>query len=445
MASLLLPPNVPFDLPLTEKVEGESYPKEGLHDDKYVILKPSLGRIAYKKDGKEVVKFEDNSTTLPIYVGYIGKDKIVFIPSSPMKSMYGTTFSFNKGRNEPEDKANERQTALLKKWSGTGFITILDCSEHHILKKICETFEGCYLTEQELIVLTKPPKFEELNTEEQKVFNELVPRIKDKDTEAGELADESGINDALFNKGLIPDLQEDKPDYINVRKYKRSNLKGEDELVEAMPDDFPELSKLVSIEVPAKKSGGSNYSKGGGYFKPEDRMEFLNKELSKCGFPTGSLREIFSHATTSPENYGTLLLVLNVSGAYPVNFELPSYIGESNTPEPTTQEVEKFVPEPTTTDTTTTFDKWLEDNWSKAKAQGFTAYSKGEVTLSDEWCEKWLSLVDVVDVFNIENKREIKNITSRTLGKSENGFLALEVEELDKIIEHFGQQQELTF
>lgn len=434
---LLLPPNKPFEVTRTEKPEGSQYPTEGLVDDIYLHMKPSLGKTAYA-DKKS---FDKSSYSWEILVGYFSNGKLFFIPKNPV-DLHGDMFCFNRPKEEDDEKSEKAQQDLLKKWAKHCCVTVLECEEHSYLNKLAKEFDGFYLPEQDFTLITEPKKFEDLPKIEQDKFAELVPRLKSGEDDM-DIADEDDLSESLMQRGLLVKLAQEQPE---VRKAKYNKALGND----IINDVLPEYDNIISLkeyadkfQPPKQQSGGQR--KGGGYITPQNRLDFVNAQLEKAGIeskdPYSTILDCYGdHLKQLALNY-----VLTIAGCYPPNWNVPDFKeGLANEAKETKEEkVEEEVTEekPKNKEETKNGEKkpidqlkeWIEENQDELYAQGFDKVQKGEIVPSDEWIKSWFDLVKMgLDVQDTKVKEKAKEVTEKPITRKNNHWLGLTPQELDK-------------
>jgi hypothetical protein len=429
MKTLLLPPNQPFIVPRTEKVEGQQYPVEGLVDDAYLYLQPCLGKEAY--NSKKY--YDKSSVSFEIAKGLFKDKKLFCIPKSPV-DLHGDIFCFNRPKTEDDDTASKAQNEILKKWAKHCCITVIECSEHHYLNKLATEFDGYFLPEQDISIKTEPTKFDELPNTEQKKFEELKDKLKEGNN-YDDLVDDDSVGLSLQKRGLLVNLEEKEP---RISASKMLRFLNDDIIEDDLPSEMIALEDYASKFNPPKSSGGYSKGKGGGYYSPEQRLEFITTQLKKAGFKTDSPYAIMYDAMSDPIKWLALQFVLNVSGSYTPNWELPNLEGlkelPETEPEPEPEPEPKQTPQPTNNED---LKEWVKGNKDKLYGQGFDSILEGEVTVSKEWEQLWLAITQDITPWDTETKRKIKEVTGKSLTKKSGGWLGLDIEDLKTIQDNF--------
>lgn len=396
--------NTPFLVPRTEKVEGESWPFEGLHND-LVYLEPVLDKAS--KQGNRA--YNDTSHEIYITEGYIKDNRIYFIPESPL-SFHGTSFAFNRPKNEDESKQNE----LIKQWASNWFYCVLECKDHSHLKLITDKFDGMFC-EGRLTILTVPGDLPENVTVK---IKEQADRIREDGI--GELDDPEFENNLFLETGLS---YRTEPDYSD-RKIRR--LYSDPLVADCRPKGHPDLKGLAeSFEPPKKSSNGSGKGRPSySQVTPEQRLSFVTSQLG-----VSTVDEIVDKAEYDPKMWVKVQLVLAcASEGYQPQWELPTCITEKS--EVVTIPYENGKPKGdnatdqvanVTSGSTAYLDElqYLQENHADTYAD-INLSSFDLESLTEKQAELIYRLITEGNLNNTTKKHEANQILGTTLTKSRN-------------------------
>ena len=304
--------NTPFLLPRTEKNEN-GYDNEGLQSG-YVYLTPVNGKKA--KSGKSA--YEQNVFTFSIVQGYIAYNHIFFQPEKA-GDFHGKAFAFNRPKDESKEDKIKAQERLLTEWASNYCVAILDCREHAQLKKLTDDFDGYWLKSGDIMIRTEATDHDKLPQNEKDTYDWFVEQVKQQGQDVDELLQEhEDTVITLIERGLfLPIALSDTTRLYTVSSYR--NIFSEDVLANAKPSDKPDLAKIAEdFKPPEQNTKSSNGNYGGKYggkqVTPQDRLDFVTKQLQASGFPVQNLGDIAKQANANTSAYNTLQLALSLSG-----------------------------------------------------------------------------------------------------------------------------------
>lgn len=297
---------IPFLVPKTERVEGEQYPNEGLHEG-IVYLTPVEDKES--KNGKPA--YNNGMFILNVMQGYIKDNRIIFQPQD-VSSFHGSAFCFNRPQSEKDDSEQQR---LLGEWAKNYCICVLDCSSHKQLKFITDNLDGKYINKRSNLTITTKPN--DVDEETKNAFLEWKAKVEEGynfEDALDEFNDERK-SDLLRNNNLVIDFRNEPP---KLRKNDRDLLYSEPSTLENAPENFPDLSEYTKVTTPTTGNSGNKYQKGGGY-SPAQRYDFIVEKLKEAGIKGDNAYDIMLDAMSEETKFMTLNFVLCATGCQPLN------------------------------------------------------------------------------------------------------------------------------